>query len=245
MTHSTLSYDVQKKYDSFKDEVLSGNKENIHSIHITGSALTADYNPKMSDINSIIVLNHMDLAFLKHLAPLGKKHGKKRMSAPLIMTPAYIKNSLDVFPIEFLNIKLIHHTVYGEDMFSNLEIDLSDLRQQCEREIKVKLIGLRQRYLSSMGEPKLLTESFVQSISGYIPLFRGIILLLRKEPPLRNSGVLTMLQEASGVDLKVFRLVLEEKKQRLKLSKEHVNILFEANYRTVEKLGELVNDVSV
>ncbi|HIJ55476.1 MAG TPA: hypothetical protein HPQ03_05055 [Deltaproteobacteria bacterium] len=244
MTHSTPSHDVQMRYDPFKDEVLSGNEENIHSIHITGSALTADYDPKRSDINSVIVLNTMDLLFLEHLAPLGKKHGKKRISAPLIMTPAYIKSSLDVFPLEFLNIKLLHHTVYGEDAFSNLNIDLSDLRQQCEREIKVRLIGLRQGYLSSMGEPKLLTDSFIRSISGYIPLFRGIILLLRKEPPIRNFGVLTMLQEASGVDMKVFRLVLEEKKQRTRLGKEHLNILFEASYRTVEKLGELIDDLS-
>lgn len=244
MTHSTPSHDVHKRYDPFKDEVLSGSEENIHSIHITGSALTTDYDPKMSDINSVIVLNAMDLLFLEHLAPLGKKYGKKRISAPLIMTPVYIENSLDVFPLEFLNIKLLHHTVFGEDAFSNLHIELSDLRQQCEREIKTKLIGLRQGYLSSMGEPKPLTESFVRSISGYIPLFRGIILLLGKEPPLLNVDALSMLQEASGVDMKVFRLVLEEKKQRTRLAKEHLNILFEASYRTIEKLGELVNGLS-
>lgn len=244
MTHSTPSHDVRKRYNPFKDEVLSGNEENIHSIHITGSALTTDYDPKMSDINSVIVLNAMDLLFLKHLAPLGKKYGKKGISAPLIMTPVYIENSLDVFPLEFLNIKLLHHTVYGEDAFSNLNIERSDLRQQCEREIKTKLIGLRQGYLSSMGEPKPLTERFVRSISGYIPLFRGIIRLLGKEPPLLNVDVLSVLQEASGVDLKVFRLVLEEKKQRTRLAKEHLNILFEASYRTTETLGELVNDLS-
>ena len=162
-----------------------------------------------------------------------------------MMTPDYIKNSLDVFPMEFLNIKLLHYTVYGEDVFSDLDIDPSDLRQQCEREIKAKLIGMRQGYISSMGEPKPLTDGFVRSISGYISLFRGIILLLKKEPPLLNSGVLSMLEQTSGVDMKVFRLMLEGKKQKAKLSKEHLNILFEASYRTMEKLGELVNGLSI
>ena len=181
---SNLRDDVIEKYNPFLNEVLTGYREKIHSIHITGSALTADFDPKSSDINSVIVLKTMDLLFLGYLAPLGKKYGKKKVAAPLIMTPGYITTSLDVFPMEFFNIKLLHHTIFGEDLFDDLEINRSDLRHQCERELKVKLIGLRQGYLSSMGDRKILTDNFVNTISGYIPLFRGIILLLGKQPPL-------------------------------------------------------------
>jgi hypothetical protein len=62
----------------------------------------------------------MDLKFLKFLAPLGKKFGRKRIAAPLIMTPEYIDTSLDVFPIEFFNIQQLHLTVYGDDIWLDL-----------------------------------------------------------------------------------------------------------------------------
>lgn len=225
------------------DEILSGYREKIHSIYMTGSALTSDYDSKHSDINSVVVLENMDLAFLEHLAPLGKKYGKKGLAAPLIMTPEYVCNSCDVFPIEFLNIKLLHHTVYGDDLFEHLQIQNPHLRHQCERELKVKLIGLRQGYLSAAGDRKMLTDIFFNTISGYIPLFRGIILLLGKSPPTENVDVLDVLTGVSGVNTDIFKAVLKEKKERTRLSMERLNTIFEAYYHAVEKLMEITDGI--
>jgi hypothetical protein len=217
---------------SFLEEVLSKDKGKIHSIHITGSSITDDFNPKVSDVNSIFVLKEMDLKFLELLA------------APLIMTPEYIRRSLDVFPIEFLNFKLIHATVFGEDILENLEINRMDLRHQCERELKVKLIWLRQGYISSAGNRKLLTEGFVSSISGYIPLFRGIIVLLGKEPPIGQASVITSLAEATGITTDVFARVLREKHEKIKLTLEELNTIFEDYYTATERLGKIVDEIN-
>ena len=126
----------------------------IHSIDLVGSVLTEDYFEKVSDINSIIVLQKMDLAFLDILAPLGRKYGKQGIAVPFIMDPGYIQSSLKVFPIEFLNFKLVHHTIYGDDLLAGLEINRGELRRQCEREIKGKLIWLQKSYVSAMGIKK-------------------------------------------------------------------------------------------
>ena len=242
MPKTDLTAEVINKFQPFLDEVLAAYEENIDSIHITGSALTADFDPKNSDINSVIVLKNMDLEFLKILAPLGKRFGKKRVAAPLIMTPRYIKESQDVFPIEFFNIKLLHHTIFGEDIFQQLNIENSDLRYQCERELKVKLIGLRQGYISSSGDSKMLTNMFIDSFSGYIPLFRGIILVLGKKPPVRNDDVLTILEEISSLDTGVFKTILKQKKQKTKLAMEQLNTIFEDYYAAIEKLGDIIDD---
>jgi len=231
------------KFKPFLDVVLDKYKNKIHSIHITGSALTEDFNPNTSDINSIIVLNRMDLKFLENFAPLGKKFGKKQVSSPLIMTPEYISTSLDVFPVEFLTIKMLHKTVFGEDIFSDLEIKKSDLRPQCERELKVRLIGLRQGYLSSLGNRKFLADGFISSFSGYIPLFRGIILLLGETPPMENKEVLATLQDVSSVNLDVFKTVLKAKKDKTKLSIEILNSIFEDYYKAIEKLGNITDEI--
>ncbi|MDO9567398.1 MAG: hypothetical protein Q7J15_11750 [Candidatus Desulfaltia sp.] len=230
-------------FKPFLDVVLNNYKDKIYSIDIVGSALTEDFNPKTSDINSIFVLKKFDLKFLEDFAPLGKKFGKKQISSPLIMTSEYISSSLDVFPIEFLTIKILHKTVFGEDVFNDLEIKKSYLRHQCERELKVKLIGLRQGYLSSSGSKELIAEGFISSFSGYIPLFRGLILLFGKEPPKQNKEVLTTLQDVSGINTDVFKIILKAKKEGTKLSIETLNTIFEEYYQAIEKLGYITDAI--
>jgi hypothetical protein len=225
------------------DEVLEKAKNIIHSIYITGSALTKNYDPKHSNINSILVLHQMDLKLLEWMAPLGKKYGKKRVAAPLVMTAGYIQKSLDVFPIEFLTIQRIHHVLLGDDVFENLQIHLNDLRNQCEREIKAKLIGLWQNYLAASGDRKMLTEDFIRSFSGYMPLFRGLILLKGGTPPIVNEEVLAELERVTGINVNPFKLVLKEKKERKTLSETELNMLFEDYYAAMDKLGEMVDAI--
>ena len=233
-----------ERFKPFQDEILNSYKDKIHSITITGSALTDDFDRGKSDINSVFVLSEMDLKFLELLAPLGKRYRKKRIAAPLIMTSEYIMNSIDVFPLEFLNIKLLHKTIFGEDLFSDLEINRSDLRLQCERELKVRLIGLRQGYISCLGNSKMLMDMFIDSFSGYIPLFKGIILLLGKEPPLKNHDVLAILEEVSGVNTSVFQTVLIQKKQKIRLLLMHSLRMYQKYYAATEKLGDITDDIN-
>jgi hypothetical protein len=225
------------------EHILSGYREEIHSIYITGTAVTDDFDEKVSDVNSVVVLKQMDLKFLKLLAPLGKKHGKKKVAAPLIMTPDYIHSSLDVFPIEFLNLKYIHITVFGEDIFEHLSIDRMDLRRQCERDLKTKLLGLRQQYIFSQGDKKLLSERLISAIPGYMPLFRGIIALYGKVPPVRQSEVIAMLAKDTGINTRLFDKVLQAKHQKIKLTMDDLNTIFEDYYAVTERLGNIVDEI--
>ena len=238
-----LKPSAAKNAKPFLEEILTAYSENVHSITITGTAITDDFDEKVSDVNSIVVLKRMDLGFLELLAPLGKKYGKQKMAAPLIMTPDYIDTSLDVFPIEFLNIKLIHATVFGDDILQDIDIDRMDLRQQCEREMKTKLIWLRQSYLSAQGDRKLLNEAFVNSVTGYIPLFRGIISVLHKVPPIKQMEVLEALTAETNVDTRVFAEVLKKKYEGIKHSIDELKTLFGDYYAATEKLGKIVDEI--
>jgi hypothetical protein len=245
MNDIKLKAEISVRYKPFLDTVLEHHQDLIHSVHIVGSALTQDFDPRNSDINSVVVLDKMDLKFLEFLAPLGKKYGRKRVAAPLIMTPEYIDKSLDVFPIEFFNIQQLHLTVFGEDVFQDLDIKKADLRRQCERELKVKLIGLRQGLIAAAGDQKILARGFAESFSGYMPLFKAIIFLLGKEAPRHNEDILTVLEEVSGVRTEVFRQVSKQKKQKTKPSLTELNMVFEDYYRAIEKLGEITDAIDI
>jgi hypothetical protein len=241
MRDMNLRTEIADRYKPFLEVLLEDHQDKLHSIYIIGSALTRDYDPKKSDINSTIVLHEMDLKFLELLAPLGKKYGKKGIAAPLFMTPAYIDKSRDVFPIEFLNIKLLHHTVFGQDIFKDLDIDRSDLRHQCERELKVKLIGLRQGYISAAGDQKILARGFAVSIAGYMPLFKAIIVLLGRETPQNNPEILSALTDITGIRTDAFKQVLALKSRQTRPTIEKLNIVFEDYYKIIEQLGEMID----
>ncbi len=241
---------VSKHAAPFFDEILKSHRERVHSLYLVGSAVTADFHVKLSDINSVIVVHEFDFGFMRFLGSIGKRHKKEKVAAPLIMTPSAIWHSLDVFPVELLTLKMIHKTVYGTDILGDLDIHLPHLRLQCEREIKTRLVGLRQGYISSLGDRDLLTGVLSQSITGAIPVFRGIIHLLGKKPPAERGDVLKMLKLAledhlAATDIPVVTSVLQEvlslKRGEISPSPENLHNLFERYYHSVEVVDRLVN----
>jgi len=237
--------EAAERIGPFFEEALEKRGDAVHSLHIVGSAITEDFNPKRSDINSVIVLKERDLNFFEFLAPMGKKYGKKRLAPPVVLTLDFIRRSADVFPIEFLTYKLIHKAVWGEDIFSAIQINKKDLRSQCERELKSKLVGLGEGYISSKGDKKTLVEGYIRYMVNYIPLFRGIIHLAGKEPPVARLDVIKALPAATGVNTDVFERVYRAKASIARFSKEDLKGIFEDYYEATERLAGFIDEIAL
>ena len=240
-----LSPSLQGKISPFFHEILLDSANRIHSLYLVGSVLTEDYHEGVSDINSVIALRQMDLTFLNVLAPLGRKYRQQGLAAPLILDPGYIQTSLDAFPIEFLNFKLVHHTLYGEDLLAGLEISREPLRLQCEREIKGKLIWLRRIYVSSLGDKKVLAADLVSHFRGYLPLFRGILHLLGQAPPAGLKKVLDRLAALTGAETEVFAEIYDIRRGLSQPSEAELAALFAKFYGATEKLAEVVDGLQL
>ncbi len=240
-----LSPSLQAKISPFFHEILQAAGEQVHSLFLVGEALTEDYQEGASKIDSVIVLQEMDLAFLDTLAPLGGKYGKQGLAAPLIMDPAYIRSSVDVFPLEFFNFRLLHHCLYGEDLFAALEVDRKELRYQCERELKGKLIWLHRIYVSAMGDRKVLAGDIVRHFTGYLPLFRGILYLLGQTPAPGLKKVLEQLDQLTGLSTAVFEEIYAVKRNLAPPSQEEISQLFAKFYRATERLTEVVDGLQI
>ncbi len=243
LTLTGLLPSIAERIEPLLREIISRHDRNVHSLHITGSAVMPDYNEKLSDINSVVVLHDMDLEFISFLAPLGRKYGKKRVAAPLVMTPEYISKSIDAFSVEFLDLKLLHKTVYGIDIFKDLAVVSAPLRLQCEREIKIKLIGLRQGYLASAGEKDALAAVLRRSITGSIALFRSIMYLFGKEPPILRTDVVKMFNDTLGIKTAVFGNLLLLKAGALKPSEQELNDLFRQYYSALESVEKALDSL--
>lgn len=233
---------VSEKIEPFFRDILKRYADNLHSIHIIGSAVTPDFNKDRSDINSLIILNKMNLEFIEFLAPLGRKYGKKRIAAPLIMTEEYLRRSLDVFPVEFYDFRLIHKTIAGEDILKGLQINKENLRLQCEREIKARLLGLIQGYISSAGDKELITSTLIRSFTGCIPLLRATIYLLGKESPVLRADVIKAFKEIS-VEFRVFEEMSLLRNKEIKPSIKELDHIFERYLNALEGLGKIIDEL--
>ncbi len=241
-----LKMDVSTKIGPFFEEIHgSAHAGNLHSFYVVGSALAPDFDGKDLEINSVIVLKDMDLGFVEYLAPLGKVYKKKGVAAPLIMTPAYIASSLDVFPIEFHEFRLIHETIFGEDLFAGLEIEAAHLRLQCEREIKTKLIGLRQGYISSLGDKRLLSEGLAESITGMVPLFRAVLTLLGRDASGGSLGVIRAFEGEINITTGIFEKMLKLGQKQISLSAVELTSSFEEYYKATEKAARRIDELTI
>ncbi|GIK14831.1 MAG: hypothetical protein DYG83_07370 [Candidatus Brocadia sp. AMX2] len=240
-----LPEQTRKIIEPFLLDILTYCKEDIVSIYVTGSAVTKDFLAKHSDINILIIVKETKVPFLDFIATLGKRYGKKRIHAPLIMTRDYINRSLEVFPLEFLEMKLIHELVYGADVLKDIKIEKADVRLQCERELKGKLQQICQGYIRSMGNKTALTDLFVGSLSGYFPAFHGILFLCNQKIPREKSDVLYALEEHFDIDMNVYRKLLEIRAKDAYPPAEALKEIFENLYHVLDAVIEKVDEFEI
>ncbi len=210
-----ISAEAGKVFLPFAEDLLSRFSSRCLSISVTGSSITGDYAHKISDINSVLVLAKTGLEELDILASLSG-YKKRRIRSPLIMTEEHVRRSLDVFPIEFLDIKLFHKTVYGLDYFERITINKAHLRLQCERDLKGKLINLQRGYIACEGSVREVRNLLLQALPGYFALLRAMMYLILAPmgPPAKKSEVLRQAEEMFHVNMSGMHGVLSLREGR-------------------------------
>lgn len=243
--HSVNTDAIPKGFLQFAERIKNDTPVELHSMYVVGSVLTPDFNPEGSDVNSLIIPRENSPAFLDFLIAQGREFRDIGVAPPLVMTLGYIEGSLDVFPIEFFNFRAIHHVLFGEDALTTLRIADSHLRLQCEREIKVKLLWLGQVYIEALGDRKILSAKLASSITGYLPLFRAILHLAGRTPPLGHTEVLTNLAGTVGLDIDIFELMYRMKLQGTPLPEnQELRSCFSRYYTATEQLARYVDQIS-
>lgn len=239
---SQIATQAGKIIEPFFADILNHCKEDIVSMYVIGSAVTKDFHPKYSDINTLIIVKTIKISFFDFISLMGKRYGKKGVRAPFIMTPDYINRSLEVFPLEFLEMKLIHKLVYGEDVLSAINIEKADARLQCERELKGKLQTLCHGYIKTLGDRKILAELLTGSLSGFFPVFRGILFLYGQEIPTEKVNVLTALEKCCNRNILVFKRLLDIRQTGASPTLEELKELFKGLYLELDTLAREVDE---
>jgi len=168
--------------------------------YLTGSVLTQGFDPKHSRVNILVVARGLDTDRLEAVARAVPATRRAPHFDPLFLTRRQIEKSLDVFPIEWLEIQERHLLLEGEDVVGSLEVPRSNLRLQLEHELRGKHILLRQTLLSSLRRPAALEQALRGSASSFATLFRTLLRLRGEAPPAASPHVIERVADLFRLD---------------------------------------------
>jgi predicted nucleotidyltransferase len=200
-----------------------------------GSALRDDYIPHHSDINILVLVKEVDVSLLRKVAPLVARANQRALIEPLFLTPEYIKNSLDTFPLEYLDIKRQNLLLYGEDIFSEIEVDRGDLRLQVEREWKLNYIRLQQAYLRSYNDPEALKKIMIKSFNSFTHLLSAIYYLKDSLPEERHM-VWDSLMKEFFLRKEIINYLKSLRERKEKIGKEEIHQRFNEYFKMMERI---------
>ncbi|MBU3911191.1 MAG: hypothetical protein KKD90_01235 [Candidatus Omnitrophica bacterium] len=237
----TLRQDIRKILEPYLLKLLELHKDNIVSIVLYGSATGKFYVPKQSDINLMVVLNSLRFKELRSSLRLVDQGIRKKITAPLLLSLEHIETSKDVFPIEFLEIKENNVLLFGKDLFREMAVDLKYIRLFCEREIKGKLIRLREAYLEVGLKRKGMEALLKESLNSLIPIFRALIRLKGQQPDVDKFNVLDTVSELYGLDKNILSAILKDKMNDEKIAGQAIEVFFEKYLDEIKKLALTVD----
>ncbi len=235
---------IDKPEEIFPDIVADYRKiygDALVSVVLYGSAAGGDYRPGKSDLNFMIILSEEAIDRLDKAMETVSRWRKRNVATPLFMTKSYINSSLDSYPLEFLNMQKEYVLVHGEDVLKDIIFEPAHLRLQCEREIKGKLLLLRERFLETEGKARLIEGLIRESITAFVSIFGGILYLKGSNISLSRREIVEALAREIPVDGSVFMKCLDIKEEKKKYASSEVNALFMAYLAEARKLWEFVD----
>ena len=140
-----------------------------------------------------------------------------------------------------------HVSLYGTDPFIDLDIDLRNLRLQCEQQIKGKLIRLRQSYLELGLKHRQLAALLTASLTSLLPVLRNTIRLIQptQQPPRSNEEIILRACKDFQLDNEVFLDILKLKKGHTKPDMGMITSIFEGYLDNLTTLAKRIDQIKV
>lgn len=167
-----------------------------YSAVLYGSAARGDWVPGRSDINLLLVLDDPSAARLARLEPAFTAWRKAQPEPPLLIGRKEWEHAVDTFPIEITDMQSAYRVLRGADPLAGLVVAPADLRRALEREIRGKLLRLRQGFVVMSKHPNELGQLAAESLATILLLFRCLA-VLRGRPLQRDPAA--AINEASQI----------------------------------------------
>lgn len=221
------------------DRALAGN---LRSVILYGSAARGDWTGRTSDLNVMVVVEDGSLGKLTPAAPAQKKWVREGNPPLLFVTSEWIRNSSDVFPLEFTDILDAHQVFHGEDPLAGILISPANLRHQCEHEARSLVLRLRGAWLEAHDRAGRLFDVITGSYGSVATVARAALRISGAPVPPHADDLFDAVARRFGLRPEPFRKAGVLKKEAHRgLGLELMREIFLEYFDQVAALGRAID----
>jgi predicted nucleotidyltransferase len=176
--------------------------ERVVCIAVYGSAAGDDFSPAHSDVNLLLVLREVSFADLRLIGTmLAREAGTVPFATPLVVTPSFLRDAADSFPIELDDLRERHRVLHGEDVLSGIRVVPERLREQAERESRGKLLRMRALAIHRPADAEL-QQALASLESALVVIERALLRAASGERPSRGAALFEAIERHAGLRLR-------------------------------------------
>jgi hypothetical protein len=231
---------MDNQFNELVARLQSAQGANLVSVIVYGSAIAAPGNPQRSDYQLLVVSRRLAANDLRQFRPVVKWWTDAGFAMPVFFTAEEFTDSLDVFPMEFRQMKRAYRVLYGQDLLAGREASKEHLRWQTEHELRGKLLRLRSLALPASESAQDLMKLMTESVVSFVRFMRPVLEMLGEEPPLGRLATARQVGERLKVDTAPLVRILRLRDEPGELMEIEVQDLF-ASY--LECLGQVIEAV--
>lgn len=226
--------DLREPVHQFATRVVQLGGDHVLGLTLYGPIAGKSFDRQIHTIHSVLVLDGLGLDILRRLSGEGRRFGRHSIMAPMVMTPAFLVASRDTFPLELIEMQEQRLVLLGEDYFASLQFEPANVRLQCERELKVLSVAMRQAVVTDGIKEESLRRAALPALYGLLRVLRGLLWLRNKREPLVASALLLEVENLAGRHLPGVRQALD--------APSAIDwLIFERLYNDIEALGHIAD----
>jgi len=167
-----------------------------------GSSVAGGYEPGISDINLVLVLERGGFREISKAAPILRR-SKLRLS-PQFFDLASVESLAEVCPMELRDMQIAHVVLHGRDLLSDLYVDEQRLRAECRRALTGVATRIRHQALAVGDDPRALSALTNDTLRAILAVLRHLLRLEGKQIPPQKEDLIRMAGRDYGFDCEPF-----------------------------------------
>lgn len=166
-----------------------------------GSLARGEFVPGRSDINLLVVFPEVWPRLLDGLRPALRTWHGHGFPPPLLFTAEEWARAHDVYQLELADILASYRVLRGQDPVASTRLQPSLLRRALERELRGKVLRLRQAYGTAGDEPETLGSIATASAGTMLVMLRGVLAMHGVPVPPKTVDLLEAVGRRLGLDV--------------------------------------------
>lgn len=236
--------DMRGEAREFSRRLREALGQRLRSVVLHGSVARGEAVEGVSDVNLLVLVDAADPSLLRTLAPQARDWLDRERALPLLFGWDEWQASMDAFAIETSDMMEAREILHGEDPLVDAAVDAGELRLQAERELRGKLVHLREGMLVSADRPEDLGRLLLTALPSVATYFRVALRLAGRPVPGTTPAVTRQAAELLQVDVSGLERLWEMRSRRQVPEPEADDPLVAAVHAALERMVQYVDTLS-